>query len=194
MKKTMLLVLVVLSSLMFALLLKCGPPVSRVVARPAFGPVSSGTASVVFVRPGRAGTGVNSAPVSVWDGEKPIGNVLGNQAFVVNLQPGYHRFVATADNTDVVEAELTAGKKYYVYLWYTSFLVGATVNVNPLPPDSKHWKDKDKWLERSKYVELIEENKSILIQRYLQRVKDGLAKFDPNGENSERRIEANYGI
>ena len=73
-------------------------------------------------------------------------------------------------------------------------MVGATVNINPLPPNSKHWNDKDKWLERSKYVELIEENKHALIQRYLQRVKDGLAKFDPNGENAKRRIEANYGI
>ena len=90
--------------------------------------------------------GETGKPSTVWDGDTPIGYVSAHQAFRVELAPGRHRLVSTApNNTDVVEAEFLPGKTYYVYLWYTDFLFGQTVNINPLYPGSEKWKYLQEW-------------------------------------------------
>jgi hypothetical protein len=170
----------------------CGPPVSQYVSAPAAAPNDPNVARVFFVRPGRAGG--NNGMVTVWDSETLIGKVHGNQKFVAYLPAGNHRLVALSDNADVVEASFEKGKTYYVYLWYTDFMVGSTVHINPLPPNSKHWNDKDGWMNRSRWVELIPNNKNSLETKFRPKIRDALNRFDPNSENAKRRIETHYGI
>ena len=110
------------------------------------------------------------------------------------MSPGKHLLVCLDDNGDVVEAEFEAGKTYFVYLWINSAIVTSWTHINPLPPGSKHWKDKDRWIERSRLVELSPENTLAVKEKYLRRVRKALAKYDPNGPNIKRAIRIEYGI
>lgn len=151
------------------------------------------TAKVVIIRPQRAGQS-NRLAVTFWDSTQPVGQFYGGQAMAVELAPGKHHFVALSSNRDVVEADLVAGKTYYLYLWFTDYLAASTIHINPLYPAHKHWNDKERWLQRCRWIELIPQNAALLKQRHGQQVSSALAEFDPAGENATRAIQANYGV
>jgi hypothetical protein len=75
---------------------------------------------------------------------------------------------------------------------YTGFSM--TVHSNPLHPQHEHWGDKEDWLKRCKWIELVPQNASALVKRDGPRVNAALAEFDPEGENKDRAILESYGI
>lgn len=68
-------------------------------------------ALVRFMRPSGFGFGIN---FNILDGEKVIGNSVAKSQFDYLAEPGKHLFVATAENKVFLEADLEAGKTYYV--------------------------------------------------------------------------------
>ena len=48
------------------------------------------------------------------DGEKVIGNSVAKSQFDYLADPGKHLFIATSENKSFLEADLEAGKTYYV--------------------------------------------------------------------------------
>ena len=72
---------------------------------------TSDKALVRFMRPSGYGFAIN---FNVLDGEKVIGNSVAKSLFDYLAKPGKHLFIATAENKAFLEAELEAGKTYYI--------------------------------------------------------------------------------
>jgi len=107
-------------------------------------------ALVRFMRPSGLGFAVN---FNVLDGEKVIGNSVAMSQFDYLVEPGKHLFIATAENKVFLEADLEAGKTYYVITriypgaWYARV---AFVAVNK---NSKFWDKVYNWEEKLKIIE-----------------------------------------
>lgn len=98
-------------------------------------------ALVRFMRPSGYGHAQN---FNMLDGEKVIGNSVGKSQFDYLADPGKHLFIATAENKAFLEADLLAGKTYYVI---TRIYMGAwtgRVALVPVTRGSEFW---DKVLE-----------------------------------------------
>lgn len=76
-------------------------------------------ALVRFMRPSGYGFAIN---FNIMDGEKVIGNSVAKSQFGYLAEPGKHLFIATAENKVFLEAELEAGKTYYII---TNVYIGA---------------------------------------------------------------------
>jgi hypothetical protein len=68
-------------------------------------------ALVRIMRPSGMGYAIN---FNIWDGEKVIGNSVAKGQFDYLADPGRHLFVAVAENKTFLDAELEAGKVYYI--------------------------------------------------------------------------------
>ena len=190
----LLLPLVVASFALSLVFLACGPrtPPTRVVQTKTIRPPAPGKAQLVFVRPHRVGD--RSPNVTLWDGTRPLVSLALSQTFQVDLDPGRHQLVALTHGADVIDANLVAGKTYYVYLWLTTYMHHTVVHLNPLHPNHKHWKDKDRWIKQSRFVEVIPKNIPLWSKRHRPRAAEALKKYDPKGDAAKRAIHANYGI
>ncbi len=69
-------------------------------------------ALVRFMRPSGYGFAIN---FNILDGEKVIGNSVAKSQFDYLTEPGKHLFIAIAENKVFLEADLEAGKTYYVF-------------------------------------------------------------------------------
>ena len=93
-------------------------------------------ALVRFMRPSGFGFAIN---FNILDGEKVIGNSVAKSQFDYLTDPGKHLFIATAENKAFLEADLEAGKTYYVLTrvrmggWY------ARVSFVPVNRGSEFW-------------------------------------------------------
>lgn len=190
----LLLPLAVVSFALAALFVACGPriPPTRVIQTKSIWPPAAGKAHLVFVRPHRVGD--RSPNVTLWDGTRPLVSLALSQTFQVDLDPGRHELVALTHGADVIEANLAAGRTYYVYLWLTTYLQHTVVHLNPLHPNHKHWKDKDRWIKQSRFVEVIQKNIPSWANKHRARAAEALKKFNPRGEAAKRAIHASYGI
>ena len=93
-------------------------------------------AVVRFMRPSSFGFGIN---INVLDGEKSIGNSVAKSQFDYGADPGRHLFIASAENQDYLEADLEAGKTYYVFTNIYPGFWRARVAFEPVTRGSKDW-------------------------------------------------------
>jgi hypothetical protein len=99
-------------------------------------------AMVRFLRPSGMGAAIN---FNVLDGDKVIGNSVSKSQFDYLATPGKHLFIATAENKVFLEADLEAGKTYYIITriypgaWYARV---AFVGVNR---GSEYWNKVNEW-------------------------------------------------
>lgn len=100
-------------------------------------------ALVRFMRPSGYGYVIN---FNVLDGEKVIGNSVAKSQFDYLAEPGKHLFIATAENKSFLEADLQAGKTYYVITKVSMGAWTARVAFVPVTQGSKFW-DKVKGYE-----------------------------------------------
>ncbi len=98
-------------------------------------------AIVRFMRPSGFGFAIN---FNVWDGEKAIGNSVAKSQFDYLADPGKHVFVAVSENKVFLEADLEAGKTYYVITRVYPGVWKARVAFTAVTRSSEHW---DKVLE-----------------------------------------------
>jgi hypothetical protein len=173
-------------------LVGCGPPAMQLAKkRPSMeAPLSA--ARLVIIRPELAGQS-DGIGVSFWQGEQLIGKLEGANAMAVDLPPDTYRLAAVADNIDVIQATVAAGMTYYVYLDVTYTGISMTVQVTPLHQDHEHWGDKEEWLKRCLWVQLVPENAQAIVRTDGSRVRAVLPDFDPEGENKDRAVLEDYG-
>jgi hypothetical protein len=81
-----------------------------VKATPVKGP-SPNKALVYFMRPSGFGFAVH---FQIWDGYRLIGLSQAKSYFAYECDPGEHLFIGIAENKRAVDADLEAGKAYYV--------------------------------------------------------------------------------
>jgi hypothetical protein len=102
---------------------------------PVAGP-SPDKALVYFMRPSSMGFAVN---FQIWDGDHFVGLSQAQSYFVYECNPGTHLFIGIAENKVALEADVAAGKSYYVG---TNVRVGwakARMQLTPVTRGSELW-------------------------------------------------------
>lgn len=115
-------------------------------------------AVVRFMRPSGIGFAVN---FNILDNETVIGNSVAKSQFDYIAEPGKHLFVATAENKAFLEADLDAGKTYYIITriypgaWY------ARVALHAVTRGSEYW---DKVVEYETKLAKLQPDHEVLKQ------------------------------
>lgn len=97
---------------------------------------TEGKALVRFMRPSGFGFAIN---FNIWDGEKVIGNSVAQSQFDYLADPGKHLFVAVAENQAFLEADLEAGKTYYILTQVRMGAWKARVGLVAVNKGSEFW-------------------------------------------------------
>lgn len=97
-------------------------------------PAPADKAVVYFVRPSSAGFAIN---FSYFDSTRLIGKFNAPKYIRYVCEPGKHLFWARSENRDFVEAEVEAGKIYFIEAKATMGAVKAGVNLRPVDPRSE---------------------------------------------------------
>jgi hypothetical protein len=140
-------------------------------------------AVVRFMRPSGFGYAIN---FNVWDGENVIGNSVAKSQFDYLADPGKHLFVAVAENKVFLEADLEAGKTYYVITRVYTGMWKARVAFIAVNRGSQLWdevkEDENKLNKLEPNTEALklweEENKS--------KIKEVLAVYETKWKTAEQ--------
>lgn len=101
-----------------------------------------GKALVNFMRPSFFGKAIS---VSLWDGDKLIGKIYGQQAFQYECEAGKHLFIAWSEYKSPVEAELLPDHAYYIVL--QTRMGGWRARIHQVPINKNHelWPEAQEW-------------------------------------------------
>jgi len=113
-------------------------------------------ALVRFMRPSGMGYAIN---FNIWDGEKVIGNSVAKGQFDYLADPGKHLFVAVAENKTFLDAQLEAGKVYYILTQVKMGMWKARVGLIPVNRGSEYW---DKVAEYEKELNKLQPDTALL--------------------------------
>ncbi|MEJ2542431.1 MAG: hypothetical protein P8Y99_00015 [Calditrichaceae bacterium] len=99
-------------------------------------------ALVYFIRPSNLGYKINAA---IYDDENFIGFVPYNQKLPYFAEPGTHLFMVVSEAADFINAELAAGKTYYIKviprmgMWRARFSLGAITKEDLQKKEVQQW-------------------------------------------------------
>jgi len=125
----------------------CGSSAMTRVATPTDLAAPAGQATVVFLRPSTFG-GSSETPIVTGDGTF-LGTLTGRTKLVAWLPAGEHTFIAWAENVDLVKADLTAGKVYYVLVRMRMGVWKARTTLSRYAPDLAAWAKLEAWTKAS---------------------------------------------
>ena len=120
---------------------------------------ADGKALVVFMRPSMYGGAIASTVYEAPDsGTTFLGGVDPHQKIAVQAEPGAHRYMVVAENADFVDANLEAGKTYYVLIrprpgvWKARFSLipvvsRADAEFSTQKPEFAEWQASTKFVE-----------------------------------------------
>lgn len=138
-------------------------------------------ALVRFMRPSGFGFAIN---FNVWDGENIIGNSVAKSQFDYLADPGKHLFVAVSENKVFLEADLEAGKTYYVITRVYPGGWRARVAFIAVTRGSEHW---DKVLEYEKELNKLTPDTAALSKWQADekpKIKELLSQYETTFKNS----------
>jgi hypothetical protein len=152
--------------LVLGLLCGCVSQSSRMVRSSAdHNAVPPGKALVVFMRPSRYGGAIQS---TIYDVKQPqdayLGIVSGKTKIGYVTEPGQHLFMVIGENADFLDAQLEAGKTYYVLvsprmgMWKARFSLlpihnDANAKYNLKSKDFSDWQQDTAWVDKTAEAE-----------------------------------------
>jgi len=116
--------------------------------------LSPDKALVYFMRPSGFGFGIN---FQIWDGNTFIGLSQAKSYFGYECNPGTHLFIGMAENKTGIEAELEAGKTYYVLTQVRMGGWRARMAFIPVTRGSEFWNVVETYKIKLKSIEPKEE-------------------------------------
>lgn len=135
------------------------------------------------MRPSGIGYAIN---FNIWDGEKVIGNSVAKSQFDYLADPGKHLFVSTAENIVFLEADVEAGKIYYILSRVKMGWWKARTELIPVTKGSEHW-DEVKVYEKE-LVKLTPD--AAAIQQWetanKEKIKTVLSEYEAKLKNEEQ--------
>jgi hypothetical protein len=132
-------------------------------------------AVVYFVRTSIAGFAIN---FSYFDSTKLIGVFNGPKYIRYECQPGQHLFWARSENRDFVEAELEAGKIYFIEAIAKMGAIKASVELQPVNPNDISKMEKIiKFLNKNSSESFTEDELKKETIRLQSAIDRGLEKF-----------------
>jgi hypothetical protein len=154
-------------------------------------------ATVVFIRP--SGFAPSTLVTVIDDRGRFIGQSSKQSHFAVNLPAGPHVFIAWAENTAALKADLAPGKTYFVEVAPKMGAFSARAHLLAVTPKSESWSKLPEWLSQTAgYTPDRTAGQAFLDAKHddtLERVRrgiDALAKYSPE-ELAERMIRAEDG-
>lgn len=167
----------------------------NIVASPAqeIIPPQNDKAAVYFVRVSSLGFAIN---FSYFDSTKLIGKFNGPKYIRYECEPGLHLFWARSENRDFIEAEVEAGKVYFIEAVPQMGGIKAGVQLRPVDPTDEKKMGKIMKLVKKKSSEsftaeeLSKETKEMeeVIARGLEKYKEEKEK----GKKTERLEKSMY--
>lgn len=112
-----------------------------VASEPVMKP-AEGKALVYVFRPSGIGFAIN---FQIWDGERFIGLSQAKTYFQYMADPGKHTFLAIAENKAFIEADLEAGKEYYIVTNPRMGAWKARVSFEPVKTGMAEWSQVPEW-------------------------------------------------
>jgi hypothetical protein len=109
----------------------------------------AGSATVIFVRPSGYAGGIKTTILDEHGGF--LGDSLPESQFSVAVPAGKHLFVSWAENTGALQADLAAGKTYYVEVAPRMGAFSARVHLLAVTPRTKSWAKLPEWLRESRH-------------------------------------------
>jgi len=133
---------------------------SRMVPADPPGAAPADAAIVVFMRVSQVGGAIKATVYDVTDGQQEfIGIVSYKEKLAYKVKPGKHLFMVIAENGDFLDAEVEAGKTYYVVIsprfgvWkarfgFRPFRNDANAEFSTKKPDFAKWLEQTRWMQR----------------------------------------------
>ena len=144
---------------------------------------TTGGATVVFVRPSGYAAGIKTTIFDERGGF--LGDSLPESQFAATLPPGRHLFVAWAENTAALQADLTAGRTYYIEVAPRIGVFSARMHLLAITPRSKSWAKLPEWLRDSRpYEPDTSAGQAYLatrpddVKERLRRAQEAIRKYD----------------
>ena len=135
--------------ILFVLINGCaGSSQYMVKTTPTAGPPSE-KALVYFMRPSGMGFAIN---FQIWDSDRFVGLSQAKSYFAYECNPGKHLFMGFAENKIAIEADLEAGKSYYIGTNVRMGVMKARMDFTPVTRGSELW---DKVEEYKKSLDFI---------------------------------------
>lgn len=131
--------------------------------------LSSGMARVYFMRPSGLGFAIH---FQIWDRYRLIGLSQAKSYFTYECQPGKHLFIGRAENKRAVEADLEAGRSYFIITQVKMGAWKARMGFIPVTRGSEYW---DKVEEYKKELNFVEPEKEV-IAKWESKKKDKIQK------------------
>lgn len=122
-------------------------------AAPIEGPPSD-KALVYFMRPSGFGFAIH---FQIWDRDHLIGLSQAKSYFAYECDPGKHLFIGRAENKRAVDADLEAGKSYYIITQVKMGAWKARMALVPVTRSSVFWNKVDEYRRSLNFVEPEEE-------------------------------------
>ena len=119
-----------------------------VKATPIEGPPAD-KALVYFMRPSGIGFAIN---FQIWDGEHFIGLSQAKSYFAYECDPGTHLFIGIAENKRAVQANLEAGKSYFVVTQVKMGAWRARMAFIPVTRGSQFWDQVEVYKENLNFI------------------------------------------
>jgi hypothetical protein len=110
-------------------------------------------ATVYFLLPSNS---LHGTRFQVWDRTELLGLALPASYFVAHCVPGNHLFIVTGENRVAVDAELEAGKRYYVLLGTDGGYVRARAEATPVRRGTELWDKVEQIQQGLVYLEPVE--------------------------------------
>ena len=155
------------------------------------------TATVVFIRPSGYAAGI--ATTILDDKGRFLGDSLAETYFVSEVPAGEHVFIAWAENTAALKAQLAPGKVYYVEVSPKMGALSARVHLLALTSRSESWGELQSWLADSQPMRTDEKagqaylaERAEDVQERIARAKDALTEYDAE-ELAERTLRPEDG-
>ena len=122
--------------ILFVLIIGCaGSSQYMVKATPTVG-LPPGKAMVYFMRPSSMGFAIN---FQIWDSNHFVGLSQAKSFFAYECDPGKHLFLGFAENRVAIEADLEAGKSYYIGTNVRMGAWKARMEFTPVTRGSELW-------------------------------------------------------
>jgi len=136
-------------------------------------------ARVVFIRPSEWPP--PNAPTLVDNHGHFIGDCMPQSRFEVSLPPGEYTFIAWSEGTNSLQANLAAGKTYYIEVGAVPGVWSARFYMRAIKPSARNWPNLQKWMSETTPYEVLRDQG----QEYVggrkdsvdELIKKGIARF-----------------
>jgi hypothetical protein len=147
----------IIPSLLFVLITGCaGSSQYMVKSTPTAGP-SPEKALVYFMRPSGMAFAIN---FQIWDSDHFVGLSQAKSYFAYECDPGKHLFWGVAENKVAIEADLLAGKSYYIGTNVRMGAWKARMDFTPVTQGSELWGKVEEYKKSLNFVTAREEDRA----------------------------------